>query len=207
MCGVVGYSSSRPNEAHAAVLCAILRQSSVRGLHAFGALADDILFKTHDIAKAADFIAESFATQPPRSVLAHCRYSTSGDWHDHANNQPLVACGWALVFNGVIDMGTKSEMERRHGMKLETDNDGEVFLNRLQRGEEATRIVREHGSFAGLMRRVGEPEVYALRNSRRPLWVGQWNGGKFVASTLDIFHRAAFPGFAHQIPEGVLWPL
>ena len=50
--------------------------------------------------------------------IYHNRYSTSGDFKNHLNNQPIEIGDTSLCFNGVIDMGTKSQMEEKYQIKM-----------------------------------------------------------------------------------------
>jgi glutamine phosphoribosylpyrophosphate amidotransferase len=132
-------------------------------------------------------------------TIAHARYSTSGDWRTPANNQPLVVAEMALAFNGVISMGTKPEFEADFGVTCASDNDGEVFLRRLEGGEPADAFIRRiNGSFAGVWLRDGR--LYAGRNARRPLWRCYAHGAWWYASTADIFRRAGFASHLAPVP-------
>jgi len=126
------------------------------------------------------------------------------------NNQPLVAGGRALVFNGVIHMGTKPEFEKEFGVQCTTDNDGEVFLRMLAKADETaegdgTRSAHDdaehilnvmdqqsHISFAGCWLDL-QGRLWAARNERRPLWRASILDATWYASTRDIFLRAGFP--------------
>lgn len=184
MCAIIGYAAKR--EPDTELVIRLFRESKIRGLHAFGysylgpysALCTEKFLNFEDLeAKLRAFT--------PKLLIGHCRYSTSGDWRNPENNQPIVR-GNALVFNGVIDMGTKQEMEARYGVLLENENDGELLLSS---GKEPLDFVRDlPGSFAGIL--LTPSGAFALRNERRPAYVGYRGGDVCVASTSDILVRA-----------------
>jgi glutamine phosphoribosylpyrophosphate amidotransferase len=173
----------------------LFEESSIRGLHAFGlAQEQDTLLnaiKTFDMDNLLDHF------NPLRPALAHARYSTSGDWRDHRNNQPIIIDKAALVFNGVIHMGTKAEMEAEYDVLMYTDNDGELFLM----SDHPTKFIAEmRGSFAGAW--IADGEMFVGRNLRRPLWWVRAYGAIWYASTKNIFQRASFPE-PSKVPVGV----
>lgn len=128
--------------------------------------------------------------------IYHARYCTSGGDH-----QPVYSLGRALIFNGVIDMGTKEEMEERHCVDMATDNDAELallvpdllveeylaldFIDGLTHFIDNPKI-----TFAGLI--IDKNQFIAIRNEGRPLWMFNDIHGDccYLASTLDIFKRA-----------------
>ena len=108
----------------------------------------------------------------------------------------------ALAFNGVIHMGTREEFEREHGVKCDSDNDGEVFLRRLENEEPDTMILGEQWSFAGCW--IVGKRLFAGRNRRRPLYRVDHLGARWYASTADIIRRAGGPP-GELVAEGVEW--
>lgn len=209
MCGVIGMFAPDPGVRHLEAVCRLFEQSQIRGLHSFGitawvgasSLQDGLETKkafTLDKIKAG--ILE-YKHRPPELLIGHNRYSTSGDYHDHANNQPIHIPGISLVFNGVITQATKDQYEKIFGKRYQTENDGEIFSRKVLDGEDWARFVADgRFSFAGLFVRNGE--AFAIRNRQRPLYMGNAPGGVFFASTADIFKRAG--GFARvrEVPAG-----
>lgn len=185
MCGVVGYSCSNPKKEHYEILQAIIHQSKIRGLHSFGFSFYDqevVTIKYHNIDK--------IELPAANKIIYHNRYSTSGDYKNHDNNQPIAIGNMSLVFNGVLDMRTKQEMEEHYGIQMETDNDGEIVLKLCGTDPDKIQdyIQSISGSFAGLML-TPDNTMYAIRNKNRPLWMLNHSGGVFYASTRDIFKR------------------
>lgn len=173
---------------------AIARESQIRGLHAFGAAwyatgqaSSELVCKKH---LSLDGLLADVPRELPGRFIFHARYSTSGDYRELSNNQPIVRDGAALAFNGTLDMGTKVEMERRHSVELLTDNDGELALLAALKGADAlkTFVAGTRGSIASVSLVGGK--LWAIRNARRPMWSLYIPGGKFFASTRDIFKRA-----------------
>lgn len=186
MCGVVGYSGQGASRRQFVELC---RQACIRGVHAFG-----VAFLTANglyVTKGTSFssVIDAVPDPLPRKIIFHNRYSTSGDYRDMANNQPVCIGHWALVFNGTVDMGTKEEMERHSGYHMTTDNDGELVLRDYISQGTFTRIADARATFAGIFLNE-DGRMFALRNELRPLWAFPVTGGQFVVSTRDIASRA-----------------
>ena len=189
MCGIVGYHGVRSAEARAQFI-RLCEEARIRGEHAYG-IAYYEEGKGVVYVKGTDFdvVMQLIPTLLPERIIFHARYSTSGDYREMLNNQPIVIDGDALVFNGTVDMGTKAEMEERNGIEMQTDNDGELVLRDIQDGDPFRRLRGNLVTFAGLViRRDGE--MFALRNDMRPLWRCDVPDGTFFASTKDIALRA-----------------
>lgn len=212
MCGLVGYYTAAEatlNRNHLDIITALMQQAKIRGLHAHGFAIDggDEVHKFHDLG---DAIAKLWDLWPVYDLITHSRYSTSGDWEEIENNQPLAVEEYVLAFNGVISMATKEEMELAYGYHLDTYNDGEIFIRHLLAGGDPSDFVRGmRGSFAGLWY-TPSGDLFALRNERRPLWMLRYDADTvFVTSTLDIFKRA-LPGhyeMAQQLQPNVVYNL
>lgn len=189
MCGIVGYSGKPSSEARTQFI-RLCDEARIRGEHAYGIAYYDEA-KGVVFAKGTDFgtVMQLIPDTLPTRIIFHARYSTSGDYHDMLNNQPIVIDGDALVFNGTVDMGTKTEMEQRNGLTMHTDNDGELVLRDIQGGDLFRRLRDNLVTFAGIVLR-GNGEMFALRNAMRPLWRFDVPGGTFLASTYDIALRA-----------------
>jgi glutamine phosphoribosylpyrophosphate amidotransferase len=201
MCGVIGYACDAPELQHVDSLRSLLYESRVRGLHAFGfSLWDGDRVVTQRFLDLKGCIAAI-----PRGVtrlIGHCRYSTSGDYQNVANNQPLQIGEAAMAFNGVISMATKAEYERQNGRKYATENDGEIFLDKFVRNDGWLEFVaRGRFSFAGLT--LHRDRMTALRNKSRPLFRVDQGSATFLASTADIFRRAGFAETPTPVPCGV----
>ena len=191
MCGIVGYISSKPCEKDRFKVFKLIKQSRIRGLHSFGLS----YVKNGEILTSKYFQNEFKKIQIPHSngLIFHNRYSTSGDFRDHKNNQPIQISDTSMVFNGVIDMRTKNEMEMAWGVKIESDNDGEILLRKSEcNPENMLQIIKQQGSFSGLILKGLKDGIrlYVMTNGYRPLWMLEEEGSIFFASTRDIFIRA-----------------
>ena len=201
MCGVIGYSSDDPRPSHADALRSLFYESRVRGLHAFGfSLWDGERVVTQRFLDLKACLAA--IPRGATRLIGHCRYSTSGDYKNVVNNQPLQIGEAAMAFNGVISMATRAEYERQNGRKYDTENDGEIFLDKFVRDDGWLEFVaRGRFSFAGLTLHRGR--LTALRNKSRPLCRVDQGSATFFASTADIFLRAGFAEAPTPVPCGV----
>lgn len=193
MCGVVGYNSDNPQPEDIESICRIFDESKIRGLHSFGftALKDGLLIvgKYNDMEMLKREIRKIY---PFNAMIGHTRYSTSGDYKDPLNNQPINLNEASLVFNGVITMKTKAEYEKEFGRKYHTENDGEIVLKKyIDKEDFKDFVMRGKFSFAGII--LSKQEMVIFKNANRPLWGARINGSLFVASTSDILKRSSIP--------------
>lgn len=187
MCGIVGYFTTKKDILDPLIIKKLVKESRIRGLHSFGAS----YYSNGELMTEKYFQKEFNKIKIPDSsaLIFHNRYSTSGDFKEHKNNQPIVINNTSLVFNGVIDMGTKSEIENFWGIEMETDNDGEIILKKSNfEPKKMVEFASKIGSFSGLL--LQEGNFYAFTNGNRPLWFLKRNESVFFASTKDIFARA-----------------
>lgn len=216
MCGIVGYKltpGASRCEKTGFLIEQLLVESQIRGRHAAGICwldKDGNLQLLKRALAAREFVNISewrnLMADPPDLAIAQTRYSTSGDWHEVANNQPLLERGLGLVHNGIVAMAAKGGTEERFGTQLVTENDSEVLLRKILghhlRGasdesaihsalEDIQRI--EKPIFAcGLLTSAGS--LYAFRDDVRPLWLFSCPelGLQGFASTRQIVETAAF---------------
>lgn len=181
MCAIIGYKGNfDPN-----LVKKLCYESRIRGLHAFGfSYYDNNNLRTFKTTKYTKFIDELVGIKP-ELFIAHFRYSTSGDYTNQDNNQPLVAENTSLVFNGTISMKTKPEMELEYNINMPSENDGWVLMNRLN---DANWLKSSKLSYASTWLDSGA--LYARKNRKRPLWKYIDDDKIVMASTLSIFERA-----------------
>lgn len=192
MCGIIGYSAATPQESHFEAIKSLFVQSKIRGLHAFGYsyFNEDTLVavKEHTLESILRSL-DSLKAIKPRQLIGHTRYSTSGDYLDHRNNQPIGVGDVSLVFNGVIDMRDRDSWEQDYDCDFVTDNDGEIFIRHIQRGGSPVDFFKaKQCSFAGLW--FKDKQMQGIRNANRPLWQVEYAGATFIASTRDIIRRS-----------------
>lgn len=194
MCGIVGFCKQQNSEINEGLLYRLMKESKIRGLHSFGFATQKECKKFREFPSVAE-LKELFSSQ---AGVFHARYSTSGDWHEEKNNQPLWYDGIGLALNGVISMKPREEYEKEYGIECVTDNDAEIFLRLLLLSPEEA-IKKTKGAWAAIW--VREGSLYAARNSYRPLFWLRSGPGLYVCSTADIAHRALAP-LPEPIPVG-----
>lgn len=193
MCSVIGFSGSYDE----VVLDRLFHNSRIRGLHAFGYSCyegDEIVTK-----KFTDYeqFRASIHSARPSVFIAHFRYSTSGDYQQHENNQPLTYKGQSMVFNGVISQQTLPEMQQRFGCYFGSDNDGWILLDKF---DDLSDLTDYSVTFAALMLR--DKKITPIRNPNRPLWLGKLGGNSYAASTRDIMQRSGIDD-CQMLPENI----
>lgn len=211
MCGVIACATPALDTNTAVLLAKLFEQSKIRGLHAcgFSYLKGGRIetMRCHSVDQLVGRLGEVCAEREGKRLLliGHTRYSTSGDWKNLLNNQPLhiqpeEGGGIALAFNGCIHMGLREEYDAVYGKKYTTDNDGEIFCRKVLDGEDWEGFVANGSfSFAGVFLRSQGKEITVIRNKNRPLHIGLLGLGRagsatIIASTRDILWRAGFPG-------------
>lgn len=200
MCSIVGYDG----EFKGGLVNQILKNSRIRGLHAFGySYFENEILKVFKFLDYKDFINHINKTRPNR-FIAHFRYSTSGDYLKLNNNQPLVKNDIALAFNGVLDMGEKFEIEEKYNIKLETENDGELALIKLNSSAENLIDFVKNKTFAGIF--LTKKGIRVLRNINRPAYKADFEGIKIIASTEDILTRSGIK-MAIPVPVNIFYKI
>lgn len=207
MCGVL-YFKGDSGIFYKGLILQLLHESRIRGLHAFGVSLRKTpkerfqTVRTFTLPDAEQYIAENDFCE----LIGHCRYDTSGDWHEISNNQPIVIGDSILAFNGVVRMSTKEEYEAEFEREYTTANDGEIVLRMFADEDRAPAyalLSERRVSFAGVVHVNGRS--LAVRNERRPLWEARIDDARFVFSTLDIWQRAmAHMLHERSLPKGVL---
>jgi hypothetical protein len=214
MCGIFGLVvEGEFNEKHAKLTEALLLESQVRGRHATGVTWSSgtaPMVTVKQPVPATEFVKTHLSMplgEVGVRVLGHCRYSTSGDWEDNANNQPLESREVSLVHNGLVSMGTKEEFEHQYGVRTHSYNDSEVILQHVLRALQAGPSVTLVDALGKALHRIHrvEPPIFALgimglrwpmlcvRDHIRPLWLFSIAslGVRGFASTKDIIDRVA----------------
>lgn len=181
MCAVLGFICAEPNLQAINTLKRLFLESKIRGMHAYGFAAVQngsiVEHKSNTLKPLLENIDK------PTMLIGHCRYSTSGDYKNHANNQPLRHQNEWLVFNGVIDMRTKAQMEQAHGIKMQSENDGEIMLQAKNR----EMMLKSGITFSGLT--LESSRLAFFRNEGRPGYKATRYGATFIGSTADILRR------------------
>lgn len=195
MCGIIGYYSRQVTSESLDLLFKLILESKIRGLHSFGwAWYEESILSNNkqQILPTFDQL-EKFIGYKDFRFIYHNRYSTSGDYHNVINNQPIVDSGIAVAVNGVITMTPKDEWFERFGTSCETENDAEILLRWLD--EYVTEYVELQGMKIGSLAAVYlmDNELYTLRNIHRPLHYIRKYDSVYIVSTRDIARRAGIP--------------
>lgn len=185
MCSVIGYSGKFNKE----LVSKLLYNSRIRGLHAFGyaCFGDKNSIVVHKFTDYTEFHNHLLDTAPT-TFIAHFRYSTSGDFTNPENNQPLVKGTTAIVFNGVISQKPKEAMEQEFGVAIPAENDGYILLEKY---DDIDFNRREDVSYACVGLKEGM--IFFTRNEYRPLYLSINTGDDDLivgASTNDILKRS-----------------
>jgi predicted glutamine amidotransferase len=192
----------------------LIIESQIRGKHATGfSWTDGGSIQTEKKPlPAKEMLAnsqwwETLMEIPPKALIAHTRYSTSGDWSDNKNNMPLVMnCGLAMVHNGLVSQATPEEYGPKYDVKVATANDSEVILRKVSNAIKLSTTTAEGiGEGLGNIHSIEPPifalgfleaeseQVYCVRDHIRPLWIWMSQSCNAIgfASTKDIILRAA----------------
>lgn len=187
MCSIVAASGNYDIE----IIKKIFFNSRIRGLHSFGfSYVTDGIIHTNKFTDYDKFV-RLFIQKKPSKFIAHFRYSTSGDWKQAENNQPIHIRNICLAFNGVIDMSTKLEMEKKYAIDMQTENDGEIAIHKYIESKEhfLLFINEKKRTFAGLFLNRRN-EIHAIKNNLRPLSIAKHINTTYIASTSDILLRS-----------------
>lgn len=216
MCGIAGYKCN-PKHANKAfeVFTRLMLEAQIRGRHASGLswIGRSNRLKTHTQPKPVEELAQSklwkdLASDAPAAVIGHARYSTSGDWHDNANNQPIATPKFSIVHNGLVSMAEKLKFEKTYGIRTVSGNDTELLLRSLE---------TSRGNFAKAFERIYkvDPPIFAcgvldsegrltvVRDHIRPLWCFNIKklGMTGFASTEDIIKRGVGGAYEYEAWE------
>jgi glutamine phosphoribosylpyrophosphate amidotransferase len=197
MCAIIGFISDNPTAIAVETLKKVFIESKIRGMHAYGyAAIQDGVLKEHKSNSLKPLLV---SIDKPTRLIGHCRYSTSGDYRDMANNQPLRFGDEYLVFNGVIDMRTKAEMEAAHKIKMQSENDGEIMLQ----AENRLEMLKSGITFSGLT--LKSHALAFFRNEGRPAYKATRHGATYIASTADILRRCLLEPEPLNPYEAYVW--
>lgn len=190
MCSIIGFKGKYDK----IVLNKIFLNSRIRGLHSFGFAYYDTnnavqTFKTLDYNTFVNSINEI----APDLFIAHFRYSTSGDYLELSNNQPLIYKNSVFAFNGVISQEKKEIMENQYNIKMPSDNDGYILFDKILKNDKEWLKNNNNITYACVW--LSKGELYAKRNINRPLYVSEINKNTIYVSTKDIAKRSGITNY------------
>ncbi|ELY43995.1 glutamine--fructose-6-phosphate transaminase (isomerizing) [Natronorubrum bangense] len=199
MCGIIGYTGTRRDEALSEVLLNGLSSLEYRGYDSAGVA---IANATVSVYKSEGELSELEETLPATTLegiagIGHTRWSTHGPPSD-TNAHPHTSCNGrvAVVHNGIVEnyQELRDALEA-DGHEFESDTDTEVIphlieaaLERGDKPETAFRraISRLEGSYAVAAVVSGDEAVYATRH-QSPLVLGIGDDSYFLASDVPAF--------------------
>ena len=200
MCGIMAYSSYNPNKSHAECARRIALELETRGTHSFGlSFVSDGKIETVKSRRMLPLSAFEEAVASGGFIF-HNRYSTSGDFSDMMNNQPIDVGSVSIAVNGVTSMLRKAEYEAKFGVKCASENDAEILARMIEQGKSVKDIICDGSvgscAIAALFR---DGKIVIGRNKYRPLRIATYNGAVFAAST----SAALFSGLCGNSGEPV----
>ncbi len=179
MCSIIGYKGKFDET----LVSNLLDESRIRGVHAFGYYSHKYDLKTLSYEQFKD----SLLFERPDMFVAHLRYSTSGDYKQMINNQPLIQYNGkmtALVFNGVISQLDMENMKYQYQTNIPSDNDGWILMKYLH----DDKFLHDRSiTFATTY--IQDDNLYAYRNKHRPMYYNENKDRVVIASTNDILER------------------
>jgi glutamine phosphoribosylpyrophosphate amidotransferase len=191
MCSIIGFSGVYDRD----LLTKVFENSKIRGIHSFGfSFYEAETLITNKFLDYNQFLS-SIHEKAPNKFIAHFRYSTSGDYKETENNQPLSNTKTSIAFNGIISQKTKAEMEQEYNMSLQGDNDGYLLLHKM---DDPEFLSSKSITFA--MVGLSGGKLIAMKNAKRPLYIAEKNGMQIIASTNDILKRSGID-FAVELPN------
>lgn len=192
MCGILGIKFKnnkileRKND-----FIELMKQLMIRGKHSFGLCYFDKKFITlKSLDPIFEVFLDNFYNSNSNSFIYHNRYSTSGDYKNMINNQPITLDYASIAMNGVFSMKKKEDYEEEFNIKCISENDTEIVLRLMENGINIVDILKENKniSFAGII--LLEDSIIAIRNKKRPLYYFETKDYIGFVSTKDTIIRS-----------------
>ena len=201
MCAVIGAYLEKPSASDLNTLANVIRESSIRGLHATGVswVKDEKIHAFISNSPATEFLTHFDLSKTVNEdgnlyLIAHCRYSTS----DLEYNQPLYNTQFAIVHNGVVSQEMPENWQKLYGYKCETRNDSELILHTLK--AKKSPLVEFANASMAVIELYNEKKLRFYRNGKRPIYFTSLPNGGIITSTKDIAVRA---GLSNSIEIGM----
>lgn len=197
MCGIMGYSGSRPP---LPILLSGLERLEYRGYDSSGVAFFDVSDEIHVIRTAGKISALKDRVGKeeghPGSAIGHIRWATHGaatvqNAHPHQSG-PIV-----LVHNGIVEneQALKEEL-RREGVRFDSDTDTEVLAHLVSSAYRSgtdfpssvqAALSRVEGSYALAIMSRDHPSDLVVVRQGAPLLIGIGEGEAFAASDIPAF--------------------
>lgn len=203
MCGIMAYLSGRPQKEHVDIVRRIAGELATRGTHCFG--VSFIISGKIVTVKRRTMLPSSVFEEAVMSggFVFHNRYSTSGDFSDMKNNQPIDIGCVSIAVNGVTSMLEKKEYEQKFGVSCSSDNDAEIIARLIESGVtiEELLVRRDIGSCA-IAAIFQDKRIIVGRNEFRPLRIARHYGAVFVSSTTASLFNGLRENCGNPVPIG-----
>lgn len=199
MCGIIGYTGSRPA---VPVVIEGLRRLEYRGYDSAG-IAWQLNGEIHKARAAGKLrsLENKLASMPAimaTCAMGHTRWATHGapeerNAHPHFSNDASLA----IVHNGIIE--NFQEIKDRlaeQGYSFRSDTDTEVMINLMEAKARtspdmlhafASALREAHGAYAICVITRNEPGVIYAARMAAPLIFGKGTGENFIASDIPAF--------------------
>jgi glucosamine--fructose-6-phosphate aminotransferase (isomerizing) len=196
MCGIIGYIGK---EQATPILLQGLHRMEYRGYDSAGLAVippengPNGRLQIAKLPGRIHLLEELITAEPPRGTLgiAHTRWATHGaPTRDNAHPHTCCHDRIAVVHNGIVENATAlREHLARHGHRLKTETDTEVFAHLIEeefQGDlaEAVRAALEHveGTYGIAVVSLDQPDRIVAARMGSPLLIGLDNGNLLVAS-------------------------
>jgi glutamine phosphoribosylpyrophosphate amidotransferase len=195
MCAIIGVDCKNTEE-NIYTIHNLFLESKIRGLHATGiSFIKEGILNTIKYPLPADKFLKKYdlssllKSEERIHMIGHCRYSTS----DIEYNQPISDNNLSIVHNGVVTQESYDKWESSYKFNCDTKNDSELIFHYIKCGKDIHDLCAyfPNVSFAFLTLDI-KGNIFAYRNSLRPLWKIERNKDIFYASTQNILIRSGF---------------
>lgn len=195
MCAIIGVDCKNTEE-NLSIVNRLFLESKIRGLHATGIsfIKEKTLVTIKEPLPADEFIlkhdiADILKNEAHIKLIGHCRYSTS----DIEYNQPISDKDFSIVHNGVVTQEPYENWEGHYKFHCNTKNDSELIFHYLKCGKDIQNIdAYFHNVSFAFLTLSAQGNIFACRNSLRPLWKVEKEDDVFYASTQNILIRSGF---------------
>lgn len=189
MCGLFGFIGHEGGTPSIATLRTLARITEQRGRHAFGFAWIDADHGRMHCYKQAGPITDDLGLLDRLSrasaLIAHCRYATTGEPEEIANNHPHPVDGGWLVHNGTL-LNLASVL-KRYDLNLSSECDSEALCqlieyrngSLLKRVHEAVGITVGRCAIAAIWK---GPTRIAISRRGKPLHYSETKRGLYFAS-------------------------
>ena len=193
MCGIVGYTGSRPA---APLLLEGLKRLEYRGYDSAGlALVADGRLDVHKVPGKIEKLEKALGASLPagKCGIAHTRWATHGV-PNTVNAHPHTDCGGllALAHNGIVENAdTLRQALARRGHTFRSETDTEVLSHLIEESHAkgrslveavAAALAQVEGTYGIAVVSTREPETIVAARRGSPLLVAIGNHENFVAS-------------------------